>query len=155
MLTADFGYPTEYDPKGGYYEPTVLSDDGRFAKNRQTLSSITGNTVTEIGFLNSVAYDFRPDNNDELIFRGTPTTILKTSDLTTLRVISPPVPGYFRRSYDPATKMMLYMGDNSNEVYLINIDTQEVTTVKARSNSCVSLVNGILFDFNGYYIKVL
>lgn len=146
---------TEYDPKSGYYEPTILSDDGRYARNRQALFTITGNAVTQSAFLNSVGYDFRPDNNDELIFRGTPTTIIKTSDLTTLRTLTPPVSGYFRKSYDPATKTILYMGDNVNEVYLINIDTQIVTTVKARSNSCVSLVNGILFDYNGYYIKVM
>jgi hypothetical protein len=153
--TIIFQSDVEYDLKNGTYGPIFLSDDGRYAKSGQAIFTTTGNTLTQSAFLNSVAYDFRPDNNDELIFRGTPTTIIRTSDLTTLRTLSPPVSGYFRKNYDPATKTMLYMGEGAREVYLINIDTQVVTSVKALSNNCVNLVNGVLFDVNGYFLKVM
>lgn len=129
-----------------------LSDDGRYAVMNGGMYEIKGGNLNPIGSLYPV-YIFRPDNNDELIYLGSPTTILKSSDRTILRTITPPVSEYTNINYDPATKNILYTKYGANKIFLINIDTQKVTTVNA--SGAAWFINGLLINQDGYYLKIM
>jgi hypothetical protein len=142
-----------YDPKVNVILPLNISDDGRYVMRGGSISDSQTNVA--ISYLPGTVYEFRPDNNDEVIYLGSPTTILKTSDKTLLRTLTPPEPGYTRGNYDTGSKNILYTKYQAKKIYLINIDDQRVTSINA-CGSCIStLVNGLLFDGRGYYVKVL
>jgi hypothetical protein len=149
----------EYDPKTTI-PPVVdqLSDDGRYfyTRNQGSLYSVSGATQTYIGHFQNVGgfYGFRPDNNDEIITRFTPTNIVKSSDLTILRTLNLPETGFILRSYDPATKHLLYYKTGADRCYLVNIDTGVAKLIHADGEGCY-LINGFLISQGSYYIKVL
>jgi hypothetical protein len=88
-----------------------------------------------------------------MIYNGAPTVILKTTDLSTLRTLTPPA-GYQLANYDPATKNMLYQMPSGTKVYLINIDTLKVTEISAWSTGW-TFINGWLIHNSGYCKKIM
>jgi hypothetical protein len=129
-----------------------LSDDGRYGLNGPVLFTYNGSQFAST--LTEPISDgkFRSDNNDELISAATPTQIINTIDGTLLRTITPPDNSYTWKSYDPVTHMLLYTKAGSYKSYLINIDDNSVKTVNGTG---VAFINGILFDSNGNYIKLM
>jgi hypothetical protein len=150
---------TWYDPKGDYdvvysgsFGSRVLSDDGKYVIYNYQIFRVSGVDLINPSSLPS-AQEFRPDNSEEIISTYPPVGIYKTSNASFLRNISPPETGCLLVNYDPATKNILYSKYSENKVYLVNIETSAVITVRA--SYVQALMNGILFDGNGHYLKVL
>lgn len=150
---------TWYDPKGDYdvvysgnFGSRVLSDDGKYVIHNYRIYRVNGVDLINPSSLPS-AQEFRPDNSEEIISTYPPVGIYKTDDASFLRNISPLETGCLLVNYDPATKTILYSKYSENKVYLVNIETSAVITVRA--SYVQALMNGILFDGNGHYLKVL
>jgi hypothetical protein len=134
------------------FNGSLLSDDGRYSFNGYNVSQFDGSNFNNIALVPEPYSKFRPDNNDEIVSPNTPTNIYRSTDGTLLRTITPPGTGYTWLTYDPVTKNLLYVKDGTTTLYLINIETQAVKTINGVG---VAFINGMLFDNNGNYIKLL
>ncbi len=129
-----------------------ICDDGRYMLNGSAFLTYNGSQFQISVFENFSDGVFRPDNNDELISAASPTPIANGTNGSILRTITPPDNSYKWKSYDPVTHMLLYTKDETYKSYLINIDTNVVTTVNGTG---VAFINGILIDAKGNYIKLM
>lgn len=146
-------YDERYSPLSFLFSSLILSDDGRYSKTGQIIRNFDGNALTTL--LPNNDYFFRQDNNDEIIYQGTPTTVINTKNGDVLRTISPPISDYYLANYDPATKKLFYKSSNATKIYLIDIENQKATPIDAWSNGCGYFLNGILFDYYGNYKKII
>jgi len=140
-----------YDPRNNVYRWS-LSDDGIFVRSGNQIYEINNMEITNYSYISST-YDFRPENSAEMISKATPSDIIKTSDGSLIRTISPPESGYVFVNYDIATKHQVYFNRSLKKVYLINIETLETKTINAAS--IYRVMNGIMFDNLGHYLNVL
>ncbi len=140
-----------------------VSGQGNFAIfNGGTVYRLSGNMLQLVGAMPAQTYftRFRDDDDNQIMARSSSSNslaLLNSSDLTTIRTITPPAE-YSFSMYDPVTHYALFTKSYSELVYLINIDTRHVKTVKAITNSVYlgyKLINGYLFASDGSYIKVL
>lgn len=135
-----------------------LADDGRFVlfSPSYEVNKISGGALQLVGTLSNPGafVGFRPDNTDEMIFNSSGNiAIYNSNDLSLKRTIPAPGVSVNFGNYDPASRNLLFEESNADIVYLVNIDTQQVKSVKAIKGN--RLVNGILFSSNYYYLKVL
>ena len=142
-----------------YHPSNRYSDDGRYFYNSIYRYSISNGLTTAIGSVPNRAFEFRPENNDEIIC-GTAVGDVQIADALTgtlLRTLSPPslLGGtVFSNSYDTMTKKLFYYTNASDIVYLVDIDTGQSTTVIAFGAGC-TFFGGYLIDSRGLYQKVL
>lgn len=102
-------------------------------------------------------YSFRDDDNSEILMKSFNTlSIVNTDNLTVSRTITFPT-GTSLIMYDPGSHYALFAADDSERIYLINIDTQETKIIKASTKGYAEkyrLINGFLFA-GDEYLKVL
>jgi hypothetical protein len=145
-------------PAPGTGQSPYLADDGRFVLFSPSfqVDKISGSTLQLVGTLSNPGtfVSFRPDNTDEMIFSSFgKISIYNSNDLTLSRTIAAPGVSSAFVNYDPVSHNLLFEERYTNVIYLVNIDTQQLKTVRAVSGN--RLVNGILFSLNDYYLKVL
>lgn len=143
---------------------TVISDDGRYSIALSKVYSVSGGIQTLIGTIPNNYYFrwFRGDNTDEIITtqyddqvrKELQTIIVRSSDMSILRIFNPPEAGFSLAAYDPATKTLLYTKFGATKVYLVNIDTGAKKIFKASGSFNTPLVNGTII-IGGRYIKAL
>jgi hypothetical protein len=140
--------------------PMRMADDGKYfitLSNHHVYKVIPGDTSTHIGFLNPAAQlvGFRTDKSNEMMFnKGSSIALYDANTLSWLRDVGPPQNGFQFSSYDHQTKYMLWTRRNSNDAYLVNIETGGYKHIKF--NAQAVLLNGFLFiPSRGLYIKVL
>jgi hypothetical protein len=143
---------------------TTLSDDGRYSVAGPEVYSVNGGVQTHTGTIPNNYYFrwFRGDNTDEIITTQydaqvateLKTIIIRSSDMSVVRIFDPPEAGFSLTAYDPATKTLLYAKYGAAKVYLVDIDTGAKKIFKAAGSANVPLVNGIII-IGGRYIKAL
>ncbi|WP_276372156.1 hypothetical protein [Chryseolinea sp. H1M3-3] len=140
--------------------PMRMADDGKYfitLSNHQVYKVIPGDTSTLIGSLNPAAQfiGFRTDKSNEVMFnKGSSMALYDANTLSWLRDVGPPQNGFQFSSYDHQTKYMLWTRRNSNDAYLVNIETGGYKHIKLTAQAV--LLNGFLFiPGRGLYIEVL
>jgi hypothetical protein len=137
-----------------------VSDDGRYATSGSPRSVYTtvGDVPTLVGAVPDGYFGFRPDNNDQIFVQsGGDLVIYNSASCSLFKTITRPNPSSYFTNYDPVTHNALYRSSQSNVdlVYLVNIDNGQTKTVGAFSQGSYRLLNGVLFDTNGYYARIL
>jgi len=152
---------TNYRPESTSPMPVFnVSDDGRYATSGSPRSVYTtvGDVLTLVGSVPDGYFGFRPDNNDQIFVQSSGDLVIYNSASCSLfKTVTRPNPSSYFTNYDPVTHNALYRSSQSNVdlVYLVNIDNGQTKTVGAFSQGSYRLLNGVLFDTNGYYARIL
>lgn len=139
--------------------PVNLADDGKHfvaMTDKKVYKVIPGDTSVLVGDLPEGKFiGFRTDDSNEIIFdNGSTIVIYDANTLAYLRSVGPPEGGFSYSAYDHQSKYMLWKKSNTNDAYLVHIETNSYKRTKIAS-SAILLKGHLFIPASGLYIKVL